>query len=194
MIAEMGPEPTELSNTRRSWPSARADWPLLGRAGEAQTQPPAIEDVATHNGMRLRLAFQQPVQRCGFGGEELRWHGMAGPADPWPETRVYPVNSRLSEQRDACDRRPLSPLLARSWRRRDRPRHLHQQGPLPALVQLVDLCHRRGRERRRDLQPGCPPNAHDVAGQNRNPIRHPGGWSGSHQGKGSRSGSAPART
>jgi len=124
--------------------------------------------------MRLRLAFPQPVQRRGFGGEELRWHGMAGPADPWPEARVHPVNSRLSEQRDACDRRPLSPLLARSWRRRDRPRHLHQQGPLPALVQLVDLCHRRGRERRRDLQPGCPPNPHDVAGQNRNPIRHPG--------------------
>jgi len=155
MIAGMGPEPTELSNTRRSWPSARADWPLLGRAGEAQTQPPAIEDVATHNGMRLRLAFQQPVQRCGFGGEELRWHGMAGPADAWPEARVHPVNSRLPEQRDSCDRRPLSPLLARSWRRRDRPRHVHQQGPLPDLVQLVDLCHHRGRERRRDLQPGA---------------------------------------
>ncbi len=49
----------------------------------------------TLHGMRLRLAFPQPLQRSGFGGEELRWHGMAGPADPWPEARVHPVNSRL---------------------------------------------------------------------------------------------------
>jgi len=39
-IAGMDPEPSELSNTRRSRPSACADWPFLDRAGEAPTQPP----------------------------------------------------------------------------------------------------------------------------------------------------------